>query len=78
MGKLLSASEIDSACDELMDRWGPNWRDNEAQRLALDTLHDAGVALRAYESAARQRDIAKRATEMAERICLPSIRAKGF
>lgn len=79
---LISEKEVLEAIDRLMIEWPYSWRTDPNKRLALDTLHDAAQALKAFEDAARTRaawdaQTLKRATDMAEAICLSSLRRNG-
>ena len=52
--KLISSLEILESMNDLHDAW-PRWRDDPAQRLAMDLLHDAIIHIEAIEQAARRR-----------------------
>lgn len=54
--RLISSAEVQDTIDQLQDGWGCDWRDDPLKRLALDTLHDCELALRAFEDAARIRN----------------------
>lgn len=71
---LITGAELSARLEEIVDRWGPDWRDDPVKRLVMDTFNECEHFIDHYEDAARLRaktDHAKAFHKMAAAICCP-------
>lgn len=52
---LITGDELSARLEEIVDRWGPDWRDDPVKRLVMDTFNECEHFIDHYEDAARLR-----------------------